>query len=288
MCAISFLAGDRRLILTLNHAPPLPSRRPHSQHSGWQWLFLLEGVPSVILGVFVYLLMPSSVQAAGFLTQAERDALSAEVARDHVPGPLASDVKGAATLLRRVVSNGYLWAAFAAVCIISVASHTYLTFTPIIIANLLRGTALSAQSSVAAAAGAGAGASLKPVALSVVPYTLAAALSYLLAASAQRRDEQFLHVGATLLLAGAVLAVFAPLARAAVAAGFLSLSLSLALSAAANGPAMTLVGRLCKGPGEQVVALPLFSSFSVLGGIIGPLLTAALMGTQVREAVVLR
>lgn len=150
--------------------------------------------------------------------------------------------------------------------------------TPVIIANLLAGTALSSKSSVAAGAG---NKSLLPVALAIVPYSLASIFAFVVAASSQRRDEQFWHVSSMLLSAGVVLALFPPLAKAAVPAGFLSLSFSLALAAAANGPATALVSRLCKGP-EHVVALPLFSSFSVIGGIIGPLLTGALMGRLVR------
>jgi MFS family permease len=148
---------------------------------------------------------------------------------------------------------------------------------PIIINSLLNGTALSNSASVAAAKGND---SLLPVALAVVPYTLASISSYFVAHSAQRRDEHFWHVSSCLLLAGVILALFPPLAKAAAWAGFLSLSLSLGVGAAANGPAIALVGRLCKGP-EQVVAMPLYSSFSVLGGVIGPLLTGRLMSTFV-------
>ncbi|KAI8463284.1 MAG: major facilitator superfamily domain-containing protein [Monoraphidium minutum] len=240
---------------------------------GWQWLFLVEGAPSIMLGAIIFMLLPGSIASAKFLTPAEREALSVEVARDHVPGPLAKDLKGAAKLLRSVVRNGYMWIAFLCGTLTSVASHTYLTYTPIIINSLLNGTALSNNASVAAAKGSN---SLLPVALAIVPYTLASISSYFVAHSAQRRDEHFWHVSSCLLAAGVILALFPPLAKAATWAGFISLSLSLGIGAAANGPAMALVGRLCKG-NEQVVALPLFNSFSVVGGIIGPLLTGALM-----------
>ena len=114
--------------------------------------------------------------------------------------------------------------------------------------NLLSGCVLSSTASVAASQGSSG---LLPVALSLVPYSLAALLSYAVAHSAQRRDEHFFHVAACQLAAGISLALFAPLARAAVAAGFVSLALGLALNAAGNGPGVALVGRLCRGP-EQV------------------------------------
>ena len=56
----------------------------------------------------------------------------------------------------------------------------------------------------------------------------------------------------------------------------------LAAGAAANGPAMALVSRLCKGR-EQVVALPMFSSFSVLGGIGAALLPDFLCRAHIRS-----
>lgn len=115
------------------HQPPctLPSR-------GWQWLFLLEGVPSFILGLLVFTLLPGSISAARFLTPIEKEALEAEFARDRVPGPLGCDMKGALVLLRLMAGNIRLWGAFVCGALSSVSSHTYLTYTPIIISNLLR------------------------------------------------------------------------------------------------------------------------------------------------------
>jgi MFS family permease len=40
---------------------------------GWQWLFLLEGIPSVIMGVLVFWLLPNGPKAAKWLTEQERD-----------------------------------------------------------------------------------------------------------------------------------------------------------------------------------------------------------------------
>ena len=42
---------------------------------GWQMLFLLEGIPSIILGFFIPLLLSDGIRSAGWLTQAEKDFL---------------------------------------------------------------------------------------------------------------------------------------------------------------------------------------------------------------------
>jgi ACS family tartrate transporter-like MFS transporter len=44
--------------------------------AGWQWMFVLEGIPAVIMGVVVLLALPETPQKAGFLTPSERDWLA--------------------------------------------------------------------------------------------------------------------------------------------------------------------------------------------------------------------
>lgn len=51
--------------------------------SGWQWLFILEALPSLVLGVAAYYLLTESPQHAGWLSDREKQALSDELARDH-------------------------------------------------------------------------------------------------------------------------------------------------------------------------------------------------------------
>jgi ACS family tartrate transporter-like MFS transporter len=49
---------------------------------GWQWLFILEGLPSVALSAVVWLCLTDRPSAAGWLTPAEREHLEASVARE--------------------------------------------------------------------------------------------------------------------------------------------------------------------------------------------------------------
>ena len=50
---------------------------------GWQWLFLLEGIPSVIVGALVFVLLPNGPKTATWLTPAERDLILQRVEEDH-------------------------------------------------------------------------------------------------------------------------------------------------------------------------------------------------------------
>ncbi|GAM98626.1 nitrate/nitrite transporter [alpha proteobacterium U9-1i] len=49
---------------------------------GWQWLFLLEGIPSVLMGVVVLFLLPDGPRSARWLSAAEQDFVVAAVDAD--------------------------------------------------------------------------------------------------------------------------------------------------------------------------------------------------------------
>jgi ACS family tartrate transporter-like MFS transporter len=54
--------------------------------TGWQWLFLVEGMPAILLGAVFYFLLPDGPADAKWLTEAEREAVLAAVARDAAAG----------------------------------------------------------------------------------------------------------------------------------------------------------------------------------------------------------
>jgi MFS family permease len=49
---------------------------------GWQWLFLLEGVPSVIIGCLVYVLLPNGPKTTPWLTPQERELVVQRIVED--------------------------------------------------------------------------------------------------------------------------------------------------------------------------------------------------------------
>lgn len=237
-------------------------------------------MPAVIIGALTWFFLPGSIQDSKFMTQAERDALDKEVARDGAATKSGGgSLRETLSLLRRATSNPYVWMAVAASLCSSIAAQVFLTFSPIIINNLLNGTALSNTATVAAAAGSR---SLKPVAMSVVPYALAAATSLLVAWSAQRRGEQFFHVAGCIFVSGVLLALLPVIIQASAAAGFATMCLVIMFGAATTPPLTVLASRLCLGD-EQAVVLPIVNSAVVLGGIVGPLVTGAILNRAVSD-----
>ena len=51
--------------------------------SGWQWLFLLEGIPSVLAGVVTMFYLTNKPQEAKWLSEEEKRLVLADIERDH-------------------------------------------------------------------------------------------------------------------------------------------------------------------------------------------------------------
>jgi len=81
----------------------------HGMHA-WQWLFLLEGIPSIIVGVLVLMFMDDSIAKAKWLSPQEREILERNIARDNIE---KVDMP-----IRQVLANARVW----------VMSLTYFSF----------------------------------------------------------------------------------------------------------------------------------------------------------------
>ncbi len=69
--------------------------------AGWQWMFLLEGVPAIILGLIVILTMDDRISGATWLSEEERQLLEKNIAED------AQEKQDHAVL--HILSSGRVW-----------------------------------------------------------------------------------------------------------------------------------------------------------------------------------
>jgi ACS family tartrate transporter-like MFS transporter len=71
--------------------------------AGWQWLFLVEGIPPILVSVAFLLLLPDKPADAPWLTQPERDWITSNVDRtgDHIHDP--------AEPIRRILIDPRVW-----------------------------------------------------------------------------------------------------------------------------------------------------------------------------------
>ena len=72
-------------------SPPLLALHGHLSLSGWQWLFLVEGLPAALVGIAIFLLLPDSPAIVRWLTPTQRGwierGLAADSARMQPAGP---------------------------------------------------------------------------------------------------------------------------------------------------------------------------------------------------------
>jgi ACS family tartrate transporter-like MFS transporter len=96
--------------------------------AGWQWLFLLEGIPAVLLGVVVLWTLPNRPHDARWLTPTQRDwvqgRLDAEAAE---AGPAASHSLG------QVFTSGRVWLLCLLYFLMNVGGYGYELWLPSII-----------------------------------------------------------------------------------------------------------------------------------------------------------
>jgi ACS family 4-hydroxyphenylacetate permease-like MFS transporter len=102
---------------------------------GWQWLFLAEGVPSVLMGVIAFFYLTDKPKDAKWLTAGERQTLTACLARDAVERDRRAGTRPSRSVTREMLGRDFLLICFAYGCLIGNASALG-TWMPQIIRSL--------------------------------------------------------------------------------------------------------------------------------------------------------
>ncbi|QUC20863.1 uncharacterized protein UV8b_05104 [Ustilaginoidea virens] len=109
--------------------------------SGWRWIFILEGIPSVVLGVVAYFALPNDAASAYFL--AEEDKAVMEVRRRRAYGSTRSSEDVSRKDVARAFTDWKAWAFYIAQFGVDTMLYGFSTFLPTIIQAL--GSWTSAQ-----------------------------------------------------------------------------------------------------------------------------------------------
>ena len=136
--------------------------------SNWQWLFLLEALPSLVLGIVTLFVLPNGIRAASWLDERQKQLLEDNIARDGHADAEAS--------LRSIVSNGRVWrlAAIYFCCMMGLYGVSF--YLPTLIKA------------------AGVKDALNVGLLTAVPYAVAIVSMILVARSSDRRNERRWHL----------------------------------------------------------------------------------------------
>ncbi|MFP5222175.1 MAG: MFS transporter [Acidobacteriota bacterium] len=215
-------------------------------HAGWQWLFLLEGLPAVLLGIFVFIRLPDGPEHARWLTREEKSALEDALARER-QDVAARHLSG----LRQGLASPTVWLLgfvyFASV----LAMYGLVMWLPQIVAGVTGGGTLSVGLYV------------------MVAYFFAAAGMVVIGASSDRFGERRWHMTGSMGLC---------------MAGMLVLSLSGGLAGILTGASLAAMGiwgilgpfwGLATGylTGTAAAAgIALINSLGNVGGFAGPYL----------------
>jgi MFS transporter, ACS family, tartrate transporter len=98
---------------------------------GWQWLFLLEGIPAIILGLVVAFFLTDRPEQASWLTADERDWLVSELTRERQACPARHSILEA-------LIDGTVWLLGIIFLLVAAGFYGYSFWSPLIVQSLFR------------------------------------------------------------------------------------------------------------------------------------------------------
>ena len=209
----------------------------------WRWLFLIEGLPAVLLGVVLYFTLVNKPENAPWLSDAEKLHLTSKLRREAVAaaGPALQN-KWAVFVMPRVIGLALIYFCGTTTVI------TFTIFLPLIVKS-----------------GFGLGVFATSM-LSIAPYLVGTVAMYLIGASSDRRNERRGHLAFTLFIGALGVGI----------AGYLH-SPGLQLACLCIGsigifgmhPPFWAFASFLSGE-AAALAIGLINSISQLGGFFGP------------------
>jgi ACS family tartrate transporter-like MFS transporter len=211
---------------------------------GWQWMFIVEGAPAVLLGLVVLGFLTEKPAEARWLTEMQRNWLSQRIEAEHVEAHSRHGIELVAALKHPVV-----WLLAVVMFCCQTGSYGLTFWVPSIVNGLSGYTELEVGL------------------FSAIPYIAAALGMVLVSMSSDRTGERFLHVAIPTLV-GAV---------GFIAVGmFASPGLAMAALAVAavgdyctRGPFWAMPGKFLTGR-ALAGAIALINAMGAVGGIVGP------------------
>lgn len=218
--------------------------------AGWQWLFLMEGIPAMILGVATLWVLQEWPREASWLTEVERDWLLNELERQHLHDQVPEeDVRKPLAELWESLSSGSVW--LLSLCYFGVSTCMY-------------GVTLWLPSTIRSLAGMS---DLAIGAVATIPYVLTAIAMVAAGRHSDRSGERRWHIAVAAFLGAASLALAASGKSAFVVVG--GMSLGMMGAEAMTGPFWAMATGRMKGS-SAAISIAVINSLANLGGYFGP------------------
>ncbi|MNO49807.1 putative metabolite transport protein NicT [compost metagenome] len=215
----------------------------------WQVLFVMEGIPAMLLGVFGWFWLVDKPADARWLSAQEKQVLATALEQGRVPDTATAS-------LAQVLRNPRVYIAGLVFFCIYSGSNTVSYWMP----TLIRGFGVQDLKTIGM--------------LASLPYLLALLGMYLLARSSDKRLERRWHVSLTLLVSATCFLLLGP------AQGHLALSVALmSIGAAAALSALSLFWTIPPAlltPSAAAVGIAVISCIGGLAGVISQVVVGAI------------
>ena len=216
---------------------------------GWQWLFLLQGIPTVLLGVAVLFYLNDSLAQAPWLTAEEKTAMQTALDEDEAQ---RSGGTHAVHSFGAVLRDWHVWMLGFIYFSIQMGVYAINFWLPSIIKSLGFESATTVGW------------------LSAIPYLFAGVFMVLVGRSADRRRERRWHLSAPLLMALVGLLLAANFSDNVV---LVMIGLSLATMGALTGlPMFWPLPAAFLGSAAAAAGLALINSMGQIAGFLSPFL----------------
>ncbi len=214
--------------------------------AGWQWMFLMEGLPAVFLGIAAFLFLSDSPTTARWLTDDERRHLLGDLQAEELAIKLP-----AASASYVWLTNPNLW-GFAIVFFgINTCTYSVSLWLP------------SALKSVSGFSNVVLGF------LSAIPYLVASVLMVVIGTHSDRTLERRWHIALSAMIGGAALVVAGYSTGAIVS--IIAFALALSASSSMAGPSWAMASGVMTAA-TAAPAIALINAMGNLGGGFGPYL----------------
>ena len=233
----------------------------HSRLHGWQWLFLLEGIPTILAGISVLFFLRDHPNDAPWLSDTEKDFLNAELERDRKEGGAAEKHN-----LKDAFKTPMVWILAGIFMLDLIGVYTVSFWMPLVL------TAVSHPAAAAAQATNGAGAS-HIADLTTLPYLAAAACTVLVGWSSDKTGDRKWHLVLCMVIAsiGFTWAAFAH----SLPSALLSLTVAAIGFFSLMGPFWALPTRILGGQ-AAAGGVAIITMVGSVGSFVGPYLTGRL------------
>jgi MFS family permease len=217
--------------------------------AGWQWMFILEAIPAIILGIVCYFYLTDRIEEAKWLTEDEKtwllDVTTKEaLEKQKLKKPTFMEVLRDRDVL--ILALGYFFWMFG--------YYGINMFLPTISKGLTQATGLSLQNMGW---------------LLGVMYLCAMVVMYLVGKSSDKTNERKYHVACCLTVSAIAIIISVNIAESSTVGAFVMLTISLCGAFGAYSPFWAIPPSFLTGAAAGG-AIALINSIGNLGGFFGP------------------